>query len=130
MGVVRLSASAAAVLAAARVIWVTTLRLDGSPHVTPTWFVADEDRLWLVSARTNVKVRNVEADPRVSVAVDGTTDNALVAEGHATVRTLDEVPHQILDGLEAKYAWDPRDPDPDGERVGIEITVSRWLLGY
>lgn len=130
MGVARLSRAATAALAAAPVIWVTTLRPDGSPHVTPTWFVADEERLWLVSARTNVKVRNIAADPRVSVAVDGSTDNALVAEGRAMIRTLDDVPDAILDGLEAKYAWDPRDPDPDGERVGVEITVARWLLGY
>lgn len=130
MSVERLSDAATTVLAAAPVIWVTTLRPDGSPHTTPTWFLADAGRLWLVSARTNVKVRNISADPRVGVAVDGTTENALVAEGRATVRTLDEVPDAILDGLVAKYAWDPRDPDPDGERVGVEITVARWLLGY
>jgi hypothetical protein len=58
MGTARLSVAATTALTAAPVIWLTTLRPDGSPHVTPTWFVADdEQRLWLVSARTNGEPR-------------------------------------------------------------------------
>lgn len=129
MAVDHLSAASAGVLAAAPVAWLTTLRADGSPHVTPVWFVTEGTSIWFASSQVNVKVRNIEQDPRVSVAIDGTGDDALVAEGLASVRALADAPEGVLDRLAAKYGWDPCDPALDGPRLAVEVAVTRWLLG-
>lgn len=49
--------------------YLATTMADGSPQVTLTW-VDTDDRLALNnSVRNHVKVRNIERDPRVAVAV-------------------------------------------------------------
>jgi len=45
-------------------------RKDGTPHVTPIWFVLDGDDLLFNTARDSVKGRALARDPRVSVCVD------------------------------------------------------------
>ncbi|WP_211258796.1 PPOX class F420-dependent oxidoreductase [Spirillospora albida] len=45
-------------------------RADGSPHVTPIWFVLDGDDLVFNTAVTSVKGRALARDPRLSVCVD------------------------------------------------------------
>ena len=49
--------------------WLTTLRRDGSPHTTPVWFLLLHETFWITSSTVNVKVRNLEHDPRVSLAL-------------------------------------------------------------
>jgi PPOX class probable F420-dependent enzyme len=111
-----------------RNVWLCTLRPDGSPHVTPVWFVYIGARFWISSGTRNVKVRNVGNDPRVSLALeDG--DAPCVAEGNALVhhgRLRDDV----LAALAAKYdGWDAAaEIEPSGPRVLIEVPVERWLL--
>ncbi|TDC81793.1 pyridoxamine 5'-phosphate oxidase [Micromonospora sp. KC606] len=57
-----------------RNVWLCTLRRDGSPHVTPVWFVRDDGAWWIGCDDRSVKARYVLADPRVSLALgDGTT---------------------------------------------------------
>ncbi|MFC5745488.1 PPOX class F420-dependent oxidoreductase [Actinomadura rugatobispora] len=48
-------------------------RADGSPHVTPVWFVLDGDDLVFTTHGTGVKGKAVRRDPRMSVAVDDQT---------------------------------------------------------
>lgn len=49
---------------------VATVRADGSPHVTPIWFVLDGDDLVFTTMFDTVKARNIERDPRVAISVD------------------------------------------------------------
>ena len=116
-------------LASERNVWLSTLRPDGSPHTTPVWFVYDAATWWIGSAERSVKVRNVLADQRVSLALqDG--DAPVVAEGLAHVRRSD-FPDHVVRRFAAKYAgWDVADvrQQPAGPRVLLEIPVSRWLL--
>lgn len=46
-----------------RDVWLCTLHVGGSPHVTPVWFVHPDDTFWINSGERNVKVRNVMNDP-------------------------------------------------------------------
>lgn len=111
-------------------VWLTTVRVDGSPHTTPVWFVFRDGTFWLASAAGNAKVRNLEQDPRASLAVDGSAMEPGVAEGTALIhRQVRERP-DVLGALADKYAgWDAADESQDGPRVLIEIPVGRWLLG-
>jgi F420H(2)-dependent biliverdin reductase len=109
-------------------VWLCTLRRDGSPHLTPVWFVYVDGTWWIGSGSRNVKVRNVLADPRVSLALEG--GNApVVAEGTARVHR-DGFPDKVVEAFAGKYdGWEVgRQVDPGGERVLLEIPVRRWLL--
>lgn len=53
---------------------LAVVRTDGSPHVTPIWFVLDEhaegDEFVFNTGASSVKGRSLRAEPRVSMAVD------------------------------------------------------------
>ncbi len=109
-------------------MWLCTLRPDGSPHVTPVWFVYRDDVFWVSSGENNVKVRNVDNDPRVSLALeDG--DAPVVAEGQVRVHR-GALREDILAALAAKYdGWTAGEEiEPFGARVLLEIPIRRWLL--
>ncbi len=49
--------------------YLATLMADGSPQVTQTWVDTDGRHILINSVQTHVKVRNVQRDPRVALAV-------------------------------------------------------------
>jgi F420H(2)-dependent biliverdin reductase len=114
-------------LAHERTVWMCTLRPDGSPHVTPVWFVYRDETWWIGSDERSVKVRNVKADPRVSLALDG-GEAPVVAEGRAQLHR--EFPDHVVAAFAAKYNdWDVTlTYGPSGGRVLFEVPVGRWLL--
>jgi PPOX class probable F420-dependent enzyme len=107
--------------------WMTTLRPDGSPHVTPVWFVFLDETWWVCSSERSAKVRNIAADPRVALVLeDG--DAPVVAEGEA-VLWRGGYPPEVVAAFAAKYDWDITTPfEHGGERVVFEVPVRRWLL--
>lgn len=117
-------------LATERNVWLCTVRPDGSPHVTPVWFVFLRERWWIGADGGSVKVRNVEKYARVSLALeDGRFP--VVAEGTAVVRRggPSPFPTDVTAAFTAKYAWDVTAPHGPGEtRVLLEVPVRRWLL--
>ncbi|MFD7920999.1 pyridoxamine 5'-phosphate oxidase family protein [Streptomyces sp. NPDC059740] len=108
-------------------VWLCTVRPDGSAHVTPVWFVHQGSTWWIGADHTSVKVRNIQKEPRVSLALeDGRSP--VVAEGDATV-IRGGFPREVVAAFERKYGWDVSAPTrPGGERVLLEVRVRRWLL--
>jgi PPOX class probable F420-dependent enzyme len=53
---------------------VTTLMPDGSPQITQTWVDTDGEHVIINTVQTHQKVKNVERDPRVAVAVCDASD--------------------------------------------------------
>lgn len=51
------------------VVWLSSVRPDGGPHVVPMWFHWDGESILVFSKPGAQKVRNVRAEPRVMVAV-------------------------------------------------------------
>src|SRR3954470_16886419 len=47
-----------------------TIRRDGSPHLSPIWYVWDEGKVWIIFARSRLHVRNLERDPRATICID------------------------------------------------------------
>ena len=114
-------------LAGQPVAFLCTLRPDGSPHQTPVWFVFTAETWWVATAAANVKVRNVAADARVSLAV-ADPESPIVAEGLASIHPA-PWPAEVLAAFAGKYGgWDVTDNRPDGQRVLIGITIKRWVL--
>ncbi|MGC4893024.1 TIGR03618 family F420-dependent PPOX class oxidoreductase [Micromonospora sp. DT31] len=115
-------------LAREKNVWLCTLRRDGSPHLTPVWFVHTGGVWWISCDAGSVKARNAAADPRVSLALEDGV-HPVVAEGVARLHHAD-FPPEVVAAFAAKYAgWEIRQPvTPDGARVLLEVPVRRWLL--
>jgi nitroimidazol reductase NimA-like FMN-containing flavoprotein (pyridoxamine 5'-phosphate oxidase superfamily) len=97
------------VLETAELFWITTVRRDGRPHVTPLPAVWHEGRLHFCTGLEEQKARNLEASPDVAL----TTGNNrwkegldVVVEGEA-VRVEDDARLQALADLwRSKYDGD------------------------
>jgi PPOX class probable F420-dependent enzyme len=50
---------------------MTTIGPDGYPHTVPVWFMLDGDDVVIISARDTRKVKNIQANPKGSVAIGG-----------------------------------------------------------
>ena len=51
-------------------IWVTTVRPDGRPHLTPVWFVWHAGKAYICISPDSVKARNLSRNPRVALALE------------------------------------------------------------
>lgn len=102
---------------------LTTLRPDGTPHVTPVRFTWDGTLVRVLTVGTARKVRNVRATPRAAICqVMGR--RWITLEGVATVR---DDPERVLEGAR-RYAarYGQFAPEPPG-RVVVEIAVDRVM---
>lgn len=109
------------------VVWFVSVRANGSPHVTPVWFVYTRGTWWIATARRNIKVGNVEHEDQVSLALPD-TGRPVVAEGRVRVHQSD-FPEAVAGAFANKYGgWDIASVEPDGPRVLFEVVTDRWLL--
>ena len=53
----------------ARIVIVATIGRDGTPHLTPNWYVFEGGRLSISTTRERVKYRNLSRDDRVSLCI-------------------------------------------------------------
>jgi Pyridoxamine 5'-phosphate oxidase len=97
-----------------RTKWLTTLNEDGSPHVTAVGAIWLDDTFWFQTGAGTRKSRNIERDPRCSIALS-ILDADVVVDGKA-VRVRD--PH-IVARLAAAWAADgwPAEPDVSGSGI-------------
>lgn len=119
-----LTADGLAFVTARHLATLTTLRADGTPHVTPVGFTWDADAglLRVICSGTSRKARNAAADPRVAVCqVDGRW--WLTVEGRAQVRSDADAVREA----ERRYAARYRPPRENPARVVIEVAVERVL---
>ncbi|GAA2396085.1 PPOX class F420-dependent oxidoreductase [Dactylosporangium salmoneum] len=91
--------------------YLTTLMPDGSPQITQTWVDTDGEHVLINTVRGHQKVRNIERDPRVAVAI-GDSDEprryfqvrgrviGMTEEG--AVEHIEKLAHRYLGG---PYPW-------------------------
>jgi PPOX class probable F420-dependent enzyme len=92
-------------LTQSRDYWLATVRPDGRPHLMPVWGVWDGRAIWFSCSLRSSKTRNLNADPRCSLA----TDNAwepVVAEGVAAVVTDHDALARFVALENEKYGTD------------------------
>ena len=111
-------------LAERQLATLTTMRADGTPHVTPVGFTHDLDEglAWVICSGTSQKAVNIGRRPAVALCQ---LDRArwITLEGTAVV--LGEAAH--VAAAEERYARRYRTPRPNPARVALQITVSRLL---
>lgn len=120
-------------LTAARVLRLATADATGQPHLVPATFAVVSESIAIAvdhkpKRHANLKrLRNIAANPRVSVLVDHFEDDWgrlwwVRADGAARV-IENELGHELVDALVTKYEQ-YREHRPSGPV--IEIQVSRW----
>ena len=124
-------------VAAASVARLATITPDGRPHIVPIVFALDGDRIYSIvdllkpKASTSLaRLRNIEANPEVSVLVDGYSDDWeqlwwVRADGSAEVAGEGPDWEHAITLLRAKY---PRylDAGP-GFGPATIVDVARWI---
>ena len=94
------------VLDLAELYWLSTVRADGRPHVTPLIGVWHDGAMHFTTGPLEQKYRNLEHSPKVALTTGNNTWAAgldVVVEG-AAVRVTDNAELQrIADAIEAKY---------------------------
>jgi hypothetical protein len=98
----------------ARTTWLTTLNEDGSPHVTAVGAVWLDGAFWFQTGAGTRKSRNLERDPRCSIAVS-VRDADVVVEGQAA-RVTDRASVARVAKAWAEGGW-PAEPDQSGSGI-------------
>jgi general stress protein 26 len=96
-------------LAEAQLFWITTVRADGRPHVTPLVAVWHEDSLYFCTGAAEQKAVNLRGNSHVILMTGGSdwqTGLDVVVEGKAVPVTDDAVLGQLARAWTAK--WDGR----------------------
>ncbi len=72
-------------LRAELMMWLSTVRPDGRPHLVPVWFLWDGETILIFSRPNQQKLRNLQHNPNVVVALDtaGQGDDIVMIEGKA-----------------------------------------------
>lgn len=108
-------ARAARRLDAERIIWLTTVRADGTPQSSPVWFLWDGTEFLIYSQPGRQKLRNIEGNGRAAVNLNSNHGGGDIVTMSGTAR-IDPAAPKAKDHPEysTKYApalaesrWDP-----------------------
>lgn len=69
------------------IIWLGSVRPDGRPHLVPVWFLWDGAAIFIFSQPNAQKIRNLWANPHVTLALEAANEGAdiVILEGTATL---------------------------------------------
>jgi PPOX class probable F420-dependent enzyme len=123
-----------------RVGRLATNRKDGWAHVTPIWYVWEEGRFFLSLGKSRRHLRNIAADPHVTMCVDDDpriTDltqspRSVVCFGIATLVEEEQTVREATRKMELRYLEGARGPELEEMlwfegRTVVEIEPVRWL---
>jgi nitroimidazol reductase NimA-like FMN-containing flavoprotein (pyridoxamine 5'-phosphate oxidase superfamily) len=126
-------------LGGAELYWLTTVRHDGRPHVTPLVGVWLEDAFVFCTGPGEQKARNLDNDPAVSVTTGTNTwrDGVdVVVEGNAKRVTGQAELTQLADAYREKYGdeWnfdvDDEVFDPDGNSAFVYRVPAEKVIAF
>lgn len=125
----KLTAEDRALLAAPNFAWIVTRNDDGSAHATLTWIDADDTHVLVNTAAGRRKDRNVEREPRVTIAVQRLGDGYrwISIEGVVDERELGEGAEAHIDTLSRAYDDKPWTPTPGQRRVRWHVRPTRII---
>ena len=87
------------------ILWLSTVRPDGSPHLVPIWFSWDGEALLLFSKPDAQKVRNLRTRPSVMLALGDAEEDFDVGLIEGRAELLDRPTSEVLPASHlAKYA--------------------------
>ena len=109
---------------------LATLMRDGRPQLTPVWYMYEDGKVFVNTARGRVKYNNIKRDPRVSLLVDDGY-RYLVIAGKARVAG-ERDPLKDIETLAIRYRGEKGRKSArtiywKQERVTIEILPDRII---
>ena len=111
--------------------WLVTVDRRGTPQPVPVWFLWEDGSVLLYSRPGKPKLRNIAANPRVSLHLDGDGGGGDVVVVNGSAAATDDVPASQVPAYVAKYAglierngWTP-DSFAADYSVPMRIAVDR-----
>ena len=105
---------------------MATLRSDGTPVSTPTWYVWDDGRVLISVDESRVRLKHLRRDPRVTLTVlDGENWYTHVTLIGRVTELRDDEGLADIDRISSHYTGNPY-PDRVRARVSAWIEVDRW----
>jgi PPOX class probable F420-dependent enzyme len=117
------------------VIWLGTVGADGHPHAVPVWFLWD-GKSFLIYSVPGQKVRDIEANPKVTLHFNTTPDGGDVVRIDGEAKRLRRhppayrVPKYIRKyaALVKSYGWKPESFSRE-YNVALRVRPTRVRLG-
>jgi PPOX class probable F420-dependent enzyme len=105
--------------------FLTTLMPDGSPQLTETWVDTDGEHVIINTVQGFQKVRNVERDPRVAVAVsDPSNPSRYYAIRGRVVNVTTEGGAEHIEALAQRYLGGPYPWYGGRDQVRVMVSIS------
>jgi PPOX class probable F420-dependent enzyme len=118
--------AAVAMLTKANPAVITTLRPDGQPVSTATWYLWDNGRVLVNMDESRKRLEHMREDPRVALTVldDGGWYTHISIVGHV-VELREDTDLADIDRLARQYTGEQY-PRRDRRRVSAWIGIERW----
>ena len=100
---------------------VATIRANGSPHVTPIWFVIDGGDIVFNTWHTSAKAQHIRRDARVGLVVDLQEPPYAYVSVQGTAELSDDLDEirRVATRIGGRYMGEGR-AEEFGERNGVE----------
>jgi PPOX class probable F420-dependent enzyme len=110
------------------VVWMTTVTPAGSPVPRPVWFIWDGAESVLMFSQPGPRVRNIEANPRVTLSFDGNGRGGDIIVFSGTAAVEPETPATQSPEYLAKYddhiARIGLTPETFAERYSVPVRIA------
>jgi PPOX class probable F420-dependent enzyme len=105
--------------------FITTLMPDGAPQTTETWVDTDGENVVINTVESHLKVKNIQRDPRVSVAVCDTADfSRYFAIRGRVVNVTKDGGAEHIEALAQRYTGRPYAWYGGREQVRVILTIA------
>jgi PPOX class probable F420-dependent enzyme len=104
---------------------VATLRHDGAPVTTATWYQWEDGRILLNMDADGRRIRNLRRDPRVALTVFGDDMNTHLSLLGTVVEIRDDPEFADVDRLSQRYEGRPY-AERDWQSITVLVEVERW----
>jgi len=123
-----LSDKAIKLLAGKNFGFLATVEKKGYPHVTPVWVDYSDGFILINSTKDRVKVKNVERDPRVSLAVSDSQNPYRYVMIQGKVKQItEEGAKEHIDRLAFKYTGVKKFQGGNDRRVILKIEPEKVI---
>src|ERR1700728_3474475 len=104
----------------AKIVVLATIGPDGRPQLSPVWFLPEGDTVRVSLNTTRQKVKNLEANPAVTLLVLDPANSQRYLEIRGDAELSDDADYTFADQVGAKYGANLRDFDgPGASRVVV-----------
>ncbi|MBR7835498.1 PPOX class F420-dependent oxidoreductase [Actinospica durhamensis] len=105
-----------------------TVRPDGQPQVNPMWFIWDGEFIWFTHTSYRQKYKNIQHEPRVSVAFLDPASPYGYVEVRGVVDHIDPDPQALLyQRLSKHYDGTAVVPEDAQDRIAVAVRPTKVI---